>query len=62
MIHNKSAADYAKSRLNGHYENVCALYASAMAGLAVGAQKPDTTLLDRLEKQNNLFPWIGEML
>ena len=62
MIHNKSAADYAKSRLNGHYENVRSLYVSAMAGLSAGSKKPDTSLLAKLENQDNLFPWIGELL
>ena len=56
MIHNKSAADYARARLNGHYENVCALYAEAVKA------KPDTRLLKKLEQKNNLFPWIGEVL
>ena len=62
MIHNKSAAEYAKSRENGHYKNVCALYASAMTGLVMGRKKPDVALLHKLENQDNLFPWIGELL
>jgi len=62
MIHNKSAADYARFRQNTHYRNVCALYASAMACLAMGRKKPDTSLLARLENQDNLFPWVGELL
>ena len=56
MIHNNSAADYARARLNGHYENVCALYAEAVKA------KPDTRLLKTLEQKNNLFPWIGELI
>ena len=56
MIHNNSAADYARARLNGHYENVCKLYAEAVKA------KPDTRLLKTLEQKNNLFPWIGELL
>ena len=56
MIHNKSAADYARARLNGHYDNVCKLYAEAVK------TKPDTRLLKTLEQKNNLFPWIGEFL
>ena len=62
MIHNKSAAEYAKSRENGHYKNVCALYASAMTGLVMGRKKPDVALLHKLENQDNLFPWIGDLL
>lgn len=54
MIHNNSAADYARNRLNGHYENVCALYAEAVKA------KPNLQLLKTLEQKNNLFPWIGE--
>ena len=53
MIHNNSAADYARARLNGHYENVCALYADAVK------VKPNLQLLKTLEQKNNLFPWIG---
>ena len=56
MIHNNSAADYARARLNGHYENVCALYREAVKS------NPDTKLLKKLEQKNNLFPWIGECL
>ena len=62
MIHNRSAAEYAKARENGHYKNVCALYAAAMTGLAMGRKKPDTSLLVKLERQDNLFPWIGDLL
>ena len=56
MIHNNSAADYARARLNGHYENVCALYREAVKA------NPDMRLLKKLEQKNNLFPWIGEYL
>ncbi len=56
MIHNNSAADYARNRLNGHYQNVCALYAEAVKA------KPDMRLLKTLEQKNNLFPWIGEYI
>ena len=56
MIHNHSAEDYARARLSGHYENVCALYAEAVKA------KPDTRLLKKLEQKNNLFPWIGELV
>jgi len=56
MIHNNSAADYARNRLNGHYQNVCALYAEAVKA------KPDMRLLKMLEQKNNLFPWIGEYI
>ena len=56
MIHNNSAADYARARLNGHYENVCALYKEAVKA------NPDTKLLKRLEQKNNLFPFIGDCL
>ena len=62
MIHNKSAADYAKSRQNGHYRNVCALYAAGITGLVMGRKRPDTKLLQKLEEKDNLFPWIGELL
>jgi 1,4-alpha-glucan branching enzyme len=62
MIHNKSAADYAKARQNGHYRNVCALYAAGISGLVMGRKKPDTSLLNKLENQDNIFPWIGELL
>jgi 1,4-alpha-glucan branching enzyme len=56
MIHNNSAADYARARLNGHYENVCALYAEAVKA------KPRLQLLKTLEQKNNLFPWIAELI
>ena len=56
MIHNNSAADYARARLNEHYENVCNLYAEAVKPHA------DTRLLKKLEQKNNLFPWIAEVL
>lgn len=56
MIHNNSAADYARARLNGHYENVCALYRETVKS------NPDMRLLKKLEQKNNLFPWIGECL
>ena len=56
MIHNNSATDYARARLNEHYENVCNLYAEAVKPHA------DTRLLKKLEQKNNLFPWIGECL
>lgn len=62
MIHNKSAADYARSRQNEHYGNVCALYAAATSALVMHRKTPDTLLLSALEKKNNLFPWIGELL
>ena len=62
MIHNKSAADYAKSRQNGHYKNVCALYAAATAAVVMSRKHPDTSLLASLEKKDNLFPWISELL
>lgn len=60
MIHNKSAAEYARARQNGHYENVCALFAAASS--AVTAKRADMTLLESLEKKNNLFPWVGDLL
>ena len=56
MIHNNSEADYASTRLNGHYENVCKLYAEAVKA------KPDMRLLKTLEQKNNLFQWIAELL
>jgi 1,4-alpha-glucan branching enzyme len=56
MIHNNSAADYARARLNGHYENLSALYKEAVKA------NPDTKLLKKLEQKNNLFPFIGECL
>ena len=56
MIHNNSAADYARARLNGHYENVCALYREAVKA------NPDMRLLKKLEQKNNLFPWIGALV
>ncbi|MCQ2062110.1 MAG: DUF1957 domain-containing protein [Fibrobacter sp.] len=62
MIHNKSAADYAKSRQNEHYKNVCALYAAATASLIMARKKNDESLLLRLEQKNNIFPWIGELI
>lgn len=61
MIHNKSAADYAKSRQNGHYKNVCALYGEAMASIVLGRKKSGPTILEELENKNNLFPWIGDL-
>jgi len=62
MIHNKSAADYARNRENEHARNVDALYDAAMAELASAKKRPDTALLQELEHKNNLFPWIGELL
>jgi 1,4-alpha-glucan branching enzyme len=41
---------------------VCSLYAAGIAGLVMGRKKPDTTLLNKLENQDNIFPWIGELL
>lgn len=62
MIHNKSAADYARSRQNGHYKNVCALYAAATSAFITGKKRPDLSLLEKLEDKNNLFPWIGDLV
>jgi len=62
MIHNKSAADYARARLNEHSRNVEMLYASATAALSGIVKRPDTSLLQELENKDNLFPWIGELL
>lgn len=56
MIHNHSAEGYAKSRLDEHYKNVLSLYDLALS------KQSDLKELDRLEKKNNLFPWIGELL
>lgn len=63
MIHNKSAAEYAKIRQNEHYNNVCALYASAAVSMvAKTGKKTGDNLLEVLENKNNIFPWIGELL
>ena len=62
MIHNKSAADYARARLNEHSRNVEMLYAEALAALSGIVKRPDTSLLQELEAKDNLFPWIGELL
>ena len=62
MIHNKSAADYARNRENEHARNVDALYDAAMAELTSAKKRPDTSLLQKLEAKDNLFPWIGELL
>lgn len=62
MIHNKSAADYARARLNEHSRNVEMLYAEALAALSGATKRPDTSLLQKLEAKDNLFPWIGELL
>jgi 1,4-alpha-glucan branching enzyme len=62
MIHNKSAADYARARLNEHSRNVEMLYAEALAALSGATKRPDTSLLQELEAKDNLFPWIGELL
>lgn len=62
MIHNKSAADYARARLNEHSRNVEMLYAEALAALSGATKRPDTSLLQELENKDNLFPWIGELL
>jgi 1,4-alpha-glucan branching enzyme len=61
MIHNNSAADYAKFRQNTHYKNVCALYAAATSALMLGRKRSGESILEKLEKQDNLFPWIGEL-
>ncbi|MBR6379059.1 MAG: DUF1957 domain-containing protein, partial [Fibrobacter sp.] len=62
MIHNNSAADYAKFRQNTHYKNVCSLYAAATSALMTGRKGSGEAVLEKLEKQDNLFPWIGEFL
>lgn len=61
MIHNNSAADYAKFRQNTHYKNACALYAAATSALMLGRKRSGESFLEKLEKQDNLFPWIGEL-
>jgi 1,4-alpha-glucan branching enzyme len=62
MIHNNSAADYAKFRQNTHYKNVCSLYAAATSALMTGRKRSGEAVLEKLENQDNLFPWIGELL
>lgn len=62
MIHNKSAAEYAKIRENEHYKNVCSLYSAAMLALTKSKCKSNLVLLESLERKNNLFPWIGDLL
>ena len=54
MIHNHSAADYAKKRLAEHERDFMKL-AAMFAGDFV-----DETLLAEIENRDNVFPWIGE--
>lgn len=61
MIHNKSAADYARHRQNEHYENVCALFA-ATTSASLMMKKIDMELLEHLERKNNIFPWMGSLI
>lgn len=56
MIHNNSAEGYAKSRLAEHYDNALHLYDLALS------KNPDKEILEKMEKKNNLFPWLGELL
>ncbi len=52
MIHNRSAADYAKRRLEEHERDFMKL-AAMFAGEFV-----DETILSEIESRDNLFPWI----
>ena len=53
---------HARNRENEHAWNVDALYDAAMAELTSAKKRPDTSLLQKLEAKDNLFPWIGELL
>ncbi len=52
MIHNHSAEEYARRRLSDHYQNACALFKLA------NSKSKDLSLLERLEKSNNIFSWM----
>lgn len=53
MIHNHSAADYARARVQEHYDNFKALRRLLLSG------RTQSKLLNQLEKRNNLFPHLG---
>jgi 1,4-alpha-glucan branching enzyme len=53
MIHNHSAENFARSRVQEHYDNFMAL-----RGL-LGSSRTQSRVLEQLEKRNNIFPWMG---
>lgn len=53
MIHNKSAEGYARSRVQEHHDNFVEL-----RRLLVGGSLR-TEILEKLEEQNNIFPWMS---
>jgi 1,4-alpha-glucan branching enzyme len=53
MIHNHSAEDYAKARVEEHYQNFMALNRLLLHGANKSAQ------LDLIEAKDNLFPWMN---
>lgn len=53
MIHNHSAENYARQRVQEHYENFMELRR------LLGSNRTQSRVLDMLEKRNNIFPWMG---
>jgi len=53
MIHNHSAENFARSRVQEHYDNFMELRK------LLGSNRTQSRLLDQLEKRNNIFPWMG---
>ncbi|MCQ2097033.1 MAG: DUF1957 domain-containing protein [Fibrobacter sp.] len=59
MIHNHSAEDYAKRRLDNHYANGHALFAEACKSILKNSDKPAaSSVLPALENANNIFSWL----
>ncbi len=52
MIHNHSDEEYAKRRLNEHYENILKLFKHAHS------PKAGAAILHQLEQTNNIFSWM----
>jgi 1,4-alpha-glucan branching enzyme len=53
MIHNHSAEDYAKARVEEHYQNFMTLNRLLLHGASKSVQ------LDLIEAKDNLFPWMN---
>ena len=59
MIHNHSAEDYAKRRLDEHSGNGQALFAEACKAILTNSDKPAAnSVLSGLECANNIFSWL----
>jgi 1,4-alpha-glucan branching enzyme len=59
MIHNHSAEDYARRRLDGHYKNGHDLFAEACKAILRNSDKPAAnSILPKLEANDNIFKWL----